>query len=302
MPEITDWARMEVTNSGTGTLNVTPVADYPSFTIAFGSGATSMYYTARATGYRERGVATYTGSGGVSGTITSRAPSRTWSAAGGFGTTAPLALPSGTLVFCAIGEDELNAIDAALAAHDAALTALDARVDALEASSGGGSIAQQRLLGRAVGAGTGPAVALTPTQIRAVAEITEDDGIIWASVPIGALGDDVVVATGVAYIPIPESFSNFLIHRVVFDVYSAGSGGTTEVQVSRDRGGTVVSTLSTRVSIDSGEKSSLTAATPYVINTANDDLLTGDRLRIDVAVASTTKAKGGIVTIGIKTA
>ena len=47
----------------------------------------------------------------------------------------------------------------------------------------------------------------------------------------------------------------------------------------------------------SGEIDSSTAAAAAVINTSNDDLATGDQIRIDVDATSTTKAKGLIVTI-----
>lgn len=45
--------------------------------------------------------------------------------------------------------------------------------------------------------------------------------------------------------------------------------------------------LSTRISIDSGETDSSTAAAPAVIDTANDDVATADRIRIDVDDAGT---------------
>ncbi len=45
--------------------------------------------------------------------------------------------------------------------------------------------------------------------------------------------------------------------------------------------------LTTRITIDSGEYDSYTAATPPVIDTAHDDVLTGHRLAIDVDGAGT---------------
>ena len=58
--------------------------------------------------------------------------------------------------------------------------------------------------------------------------------------------------------------------------------------------------LSTVVSIDSGETSSTTAATAAVINTANDDVATGQILRFDVTAIHTTPAKGLFVNLDFK--
>ena len=85
-------------------------------------------------------------------------------------------------------------------------------------------------------------------------------------------------------------------------VYTAGTTGTLDVQIARGRGDTrtFVDVLSTVVTVDTGEVSSDDAATPYVINTANDDLAAGDVLRIDVdAVHSGTAAQGMAVIVGI---
>lgn len=50
-----------------------------------------------------------------------------------------------------------------------------------------------------------------------------------------------------------------------------------------------VDVLSTKVTIDSGEVSSYTAATPAVIDTTKDDVATGDRFAWDVDVAGTSR-------------
>jgi hypothetical protein len=52
-----------------------------------------------------------------------------------------------------------------------------------------------------------------------------------------------------------------------------------------------VDMLSTRITIDVSEFTSYTAATPPVINAANDDVAVADRIAIDVDVAG-TGAKG----------
>ena len=57
--------------------------------------------------------------------------------------------------------------------------------------------------------------------------------------------------------------------------------------------------LSTLITIDANETCSYTAATPPVIDTLNDDVATGNILRIDVDVAGTgTKGLMVILTFG----
>lgn len=54
-----------------------------------------------------------------------------------------------------------------------------------------------------------------------------------------------------------------------------------------------VDMLSTRITIDASEFTSYTAATPRVIDTTKDDVVTGDLIAIDVdAVGNTTRGKG----------
>jgi hypothetical protein len=51
------------------------------------------------------------------------------------------------------------------------------------------------------------------------------------------------------------------------------------------------------MTIDSGETSTSSAATPAVIDTSKDDVATGDVIAIDVDAISTTAAKGLIVNL-----
>lgn len=86
-------------------------------------------------------------------------------------------------------------------------------------------------------------------------------------------------------------------------VITAGTTNTTDVQLARCAqaatgnacSGTVADMLSTKLTIDSGENTSATAAAAAVINTSNDDISAGDVLRVDVDAVSTTAAKGLIV-------
>lgn len=88
-------------------------------------------------------------------------------------------------------------------------------------------------------------------------------------------------------------------------VVTAGTTGTTDVQLARCAqaatgnvcSGTVVDMLTTKLTIDSGENTSATAAIAAAINAANDDIAAGDVVRVDVDAISTTTAKGLLVTM-----
>lgn len=106
---------------------------------------------------------------------------------------------------------------------------------------------------------------------------------------------DVVTGDGAGDIfwRIPQTLNGMDLVRVAAQVQTAGTTGTTDVQVARKRlGGSFVDVLTTKITIDSTEVDTSTAATPAVIDTSNDDVQTGDQFRIDVDAVSTTKPKG----------
>ena len=93
------------------------------------------------------------------------------------------------------------------------------------------------------------------------------------------------------YFVIPPYFNNWVIVAVGANVFTAGVTGTTDVQLRNVTDS--VDVLSTKVTIDSGEKDSKDAATPPVINATNAVVATGDQLTWDVdAVQSGTAPKG----------
>lgn len=100
------------------------------------------------------------------------------------------------------------------------------------------------------------------------------------------INDSTALTTGdgKAYVRIPEEFNGFDLVGVRFARVSGT--GTPLVQVHNVT--QAVDMLTTRVSIDSGETDSSTATTAVVIDTANDDVASGDRLRIDVDDAGTS--------------
>ena len=108
---------------------------------------------------------------------------------------------------------------------------------------------------------------------------------------------DTAVADGKSGWSVPVSMNGMVLSALVATVHTAGTTGTTDIQVRRRRDTTDADMLSTKLTIDSGETRSTTAATAAVINTSNDDLASGDLIFIDVDAVSTTAAKGLTVTL-----
>lgn len=101
---------------------------------------------------------------------------------------------------------------------------------------------------------------------------------------------DTATGDGKAFFRVPSALNGYNLVGVAANVYTAGTTGTTDIQIrnvtdSQDM-------LSTKLTIDSGETDSSTAATAAVINTTYDDVATGDKIAIDVDAVSTTAAQG----------
>lgn len=92
---------------------------------------------------------------------------------------------------------------------------------------------------------------------------------------------------------VPSTFNGYDLVGVAGAVQTAGTTGTTDVQVHNVT--QAADMLTTVLTIDSAETDSSTAATPAVIDTANDDVATGDQIRFDVDAVSTTPSKGLMV-------
>lgn len=100
---------------------------------------------------------------------------------------------------------------------------------------------------------------------------------------------------GKYYFHVPSALNGMNLVEVHAEVITAGTTGTTDIQLHEVVG--AVDMLSTKLTIDSGETGSDTAATPAVINTSNDDVATNDLIRVDIDAVSTTPATGLIVTL-----
>jgi hypothetical protein len=113
------------------------------------------------------------------------------------------------------------------------------------------------------------------------------------SLAVVASDTDVSVADGVTGIPINSGLNGMVLTLVNATVTTAGTTGTTDVNVRRSRAGTEVDMLSTATTINSGAY----YAEDGVPDAANDDIATGDMLFIDVTAVSTTAPKGLSVTL-----
>ncbi len=92
---------------------------------------------------------------------------------------------------------------------------------------------------------------------------------------------------------VPETLNGMDLIGVAASNQTAGVTGTCDIQVRNVT--QAADMLSTKITIDTGEIDSKDAATPAVIDAANDDVATGDQIRFDVDVIHTTPAKGLLV-------
>jgi hypothetical protein len=104
-----------------------------------------------------------------------------------------------------------------------------------------------------------------------------------------AIGD----GAGDMFFRVPSILNGWSLVAVAAQVQTAGTTGTTDIQIHNVTD--AVDMLSTKLTIDSTEKDSSTAATPAVIDTTKDDVATADQLRFDVDAVSTTPPKGLVI-------
>lgn len=115
----------------------------------------------------------------------------------------------------------------------------------------------------------------------------------------------VTTGDGKAYMRIPSTLNGMNLVSCSAAVIAKSTSGTPTIQLARGRQSTATSAhtfadmLSTRITIDANEYDSKDATTAPVIDTANDDVLTGDLIRIDVDVAG-TGTTGLIITLTFK--
>lgn len=142
-------------------------------------------------------------------------------------------------------------------------------------------------------------------QLQTYVDDTVNDKVVQMSCVNYTTGT--ATGDGYGYITIPQKFNGCTLSRVHARVITAGTTGTTDVQLARIRRTTGESfstndMLSTKLTIDSGEVGSETAETPAVINATYATVATNDVIRIDIDAVSTTAAKGLIITLEFTTA
>lgn len=104
---------------------------------------------------------------------------------------------------------------------------------------------------------------------------------------------------GKMYFVVPAGLNGYNLSAVHAKVITAGTTNTTDIQIHNLT--QTADMLTTKITIDSGETGSDTAAAAAVIDTANDDVATYDVIRIDVDAISTTPAKGLFITLTFTT-
>lgn len=133
-------------------------------------------------------------------------------------------------------------------------------------------------------------VGLTITAEQMAGAVNSNEVVqILVSDPNGAIltGGD-----GKAYYRVPSTLNGMDLVAVAAAVTTTSSSGNPTIQIHNLT--QAADMLTTAITIDAGDTDSKDATTPAAIDTANDDVATGDMLRIDVDVSG-TGAKGLIV-------
>lgn len=137
--------------------------------------------------------------------------------------------------------------------------------------------------------GTDTGRTITPDVLAA-----SDFGVDYFQVTAFEYTTDTAVGDGAAFLEIPAAMNGMDLVEARATVITAGTTNTTDIQIHNLT--QTADMLSTVITIASGA----TQAADGVIDAANDDVATGDVIRIDVDAVSTTAAKGLVVTIGFR--
>jgi len=137
--------------------------------------------------------------------------------------------------------------------------------------------------------GSAGSVGATAEQI---AEFVDQRTTELVTVCLFDASEDVAVGDGAGdqLFRIPSKLDGWDLVAVAAYHQTAGTTGTTDVQIHNLTA--AADMLSTKLTVDSGETDSATAAVPAVIDAAADAVATGDKLRFDVDAVSTTAPKG----------
>lgn len=173
-----------------------------------------------------------------------------------------------------------NDLDTAGVEHDVQHSNANDAIEALEAKVGADSSA------------------VTTSHDYKIAQLEAVDREVQIAVtdPAGAA---ISTGDGQAYFVVPTSIGGMDLVSVAAAVVGAqSSSGTVSVAIYNVT--QAADMLSVNVTIDANENTSYTAATGPTIDTANDDVATGDILRVDIDGAG-TGAKGLVIHLGFHT-
>ena len=116
-------------------------------------------------------------------------------------------------------------------------------------------------------------------------------------IKLGAEGATIGTGNSRSCIVIPVELNGMNLVSVGSHVYTVSTSGTPTYQIRNQTD--TADMLSTSITIDANEKDTATAATAAVINTATDDVVTGDEICVDKDVAGTGE-KGDEIRLGFK--
>lgn len=148
--------------------------------------------------------------------------------------------------------------------------------------------------------GTDASRALTPDGLAG-----SNFGTRVAPIEVFGYAEAVTTGDGKRFFRIPAELNGMNLVSVGADVVVTSSSGLPTIQIARGRQSnptsahSFVDMLSTRITIDVGQYDSKDATTPAVIDGSNDDVATGDILRIDYDVSGTGTIGTG-VTLGFR--
>ena len=155
-------------------------------------------------------------------------------------------------------------------------------------AGGGGGLAAASIAETNIGTETGKAV--TPDSLAGSELGTKSVQLEFGGTISGAT--DTATGNSQKKFRVPASMNGMNLIAVHAEVETAGTTGTMDIQI---RNATqTADMLSTVITIDSTETGSDTAATPAVIDTAEDDVATNDIIYVDVDAVHTTPAKAPV--------
>ncbi len=191
-------------------------------------------------------------------------------------------------------EEARDAIGAALVAGEGIDITVSDGSDTITIDAEAASDTNPGIVELATGAetttGTDAARAVTPDGLAG-----SEYGVEVVEIMASDMSTAITTGDGKAGFQVPTKLNGWNLIRAHAGLLVAqSSSGTPTIQV---RNATqTADMLSTRITIDTNEWTSYTAAVPPVIDAANDDVATGDRILIDLDVAG-TGAKGLVVVL-----